>query len=296
MWKSPSTPAEVVDPLRQQAINLSRYVWADYIWADLMKSVRYGEKAQETDARGWPTTTGIELVIGERYYGSDPEMSGAYLFRFEGQAEVRQECCGQPVFQANGRRFQWNLPRGVGYEASTNSTTTLMTLSGSRTMLTFNDAQRAPGGGGAGVAQIQPMRPLAQGSSKHHRADEIVYRPFKQVAEEHFTVLRFVASADHVGESWSQRTLPDYAFFRGTRATELGVRHHARQRDGAGPVHHDPNRIERRVLGEARALDAPRFRRPRALQEANPRSDLSTAKSQSSALCRDGQRDLELGL
>ena len=215
MWKSSSTPAEVIDPLRQQGINLSRYVWADYLWADLMKSARYGQRADQIDAQGWPKASGVEVVVSEKFYASDPEMSGTYLLRFEGQAEVLQECCDNPVFQADGRRFERNLPRGAGYDASTNSTTSLMTLSGSRTMIVFGDTKRRPDGRGDGVSRIQLMRPIAQGSAEHHRPDEIAYRPFKRVIEDNFTVLRFVASADNQGEHWADRVPPDYAFFLG---------------------------------------------------------------------------------
>ncbi len=215
MWKSASTPSEVIDPVRQQGINLGRYVWAGYLWADLMKSARYGQRAEETGPQGWPKASGVELVVSEREYASDPEMSGTYLLRFEGQAEVRQECCDQPVFQAGGGTFERNLPRGAGYDASTNTTTSLMTLSGSRTLVTFEDTRRGPDHSGDGVGRIQLMRPIAQGSAEHHRIDEIGYRPFKQAIEDNFTLLRFVASADNRGEDWSERTLPDYAFFVG---------------------------------------------------------------------------------
>lgn len=221
MWKSQSTPAEVIDPVRQEGLNLTRYGSPDYVWADLTKSSRYGKRADKTDAEGWPTASGVELVISEMYYGAEnPEMSGSYLFRFQGQAEVRQKCCVDAVFQADGRQFDRRLPKGVGYDASTNTTTAVMTLSGSRSMLIFDDTQRGPGRRGDGVSGIQLMRPIAPGSTQYHRPGEIGYRPFKQAVADHFTVLRFLVFPDGPDEDWSQRTLPDHAFFIGKTGQE----------------------------------------------------------------------------
>ncbi len=220
MWKSESTPAEVIDPVRQQGINLTHYRWASYLWADSMKSARYGKGADKIDAQAWPTASGVEVVVSEMRFPNDPEKAGTYLLRFEGQAEVRQKCCVEPVFQAGGHQFKRKLPKGAGYDPSTNITTSIMMLNGSRTMLTFNDAQRGPGRAGDGVSRIQLMRPIAQGSTQHHRTDEIVYRPFKRVVKDHFTVVRFLGMAADGGEDWAQRTLPDEAFFIGKDGKE----------------------------------------------------------------------------
>jgi len=220
MWKSQSTPAEVIDPVRQEGLNLTRYGSPDYVWADLMKSSRYGKRAEEIDAEGWPTASGVELVTSELQYSDSPEMSGSYLLRFEGQAEVRQNCCVDLVFEAGGRRFGRTLPKGVGHNASTNTTTSVMMVPGSRSMLIFNETQRGAGRRGDGVSDIQLMRPIAPGSTQHHRPDEVGYRPFKQVVADHFTVLRFLMFPEGAGEDWSQRALPDYAFFIGSNGQE----------------------------------------------------------------------------
>lgn len=219
-WKSPSTPSEVIDPVRQGGLNLTRHGLPDYVWADLMKSRRYGKRAEEIDDLGWPTASGVELVAGEMYYSSTPELSGSYLLQFQGQAEVHQECCIDVVFQSGGRQFARRLPKGVGYERSTNTTTAIMAAPGSRMMLTFNDTQRGPGGRGDGVSGIRLMRPIAVGSSQHHRPDEIGYRPFKRAVEAHFTLLRFLGFPDESAGEWSQRTLPDDAFFIGETGEE----------------------------------------------------------------------------
>ena len=216
LWKSESAAAEVIDPVRQQGINISQHIWAGYVWADLMKSARYDGGVDKIDAEGWPSTSGVQLIASEMFYPSSPEMSGTYLLRFEGKAEVHQECCTNPIFKAGDRTFQTTLPKGAGYDSANNTTTSTMALDGSRTMLFFNDTQRGPASRDDGVTRLQLMRPIAQGSAEHHRADEIVYRPFKLVVEDHYTVIRYVMSDKEVGGEWSERTLPDYAFFVGS--------------------------------------------------------------------------------
>lgn len=181
-----------------------------------MKSARYDGGADKIDAEGWPSTSGVQLIASEMFYPSSPEMSGTYLLRFEGKAEVHQECCTIPISKAGDRTFQATLPKGAGYDSATNATTSTMALDGSRTMLFFNDTQRGPASRDDGVTRLQLMRPIAQGSAEHHRADEIVYRPFKLVVEDHHTVIRYVMSDKEVGGEWSERTLPDYAFFVGS--------------------------------------------------------------------------------
>ena len=215
LWKSASTPPEVIDPVRQQGININQNIWHDYVWADLMKSRRYADGEAGIDAEGWPSRSGVELVLSEMFYPSSPEMSGTYLLSFEGQAEVKQECCTHPIFQADGRKFEYTLPKGAGYEAATNTTTATMALDGSRTMLQLNNTQRRPGSSADGVARVKLMRPIAQGSAEHHRPDEIVYRPFKRIVENHYTLIRWVISDKDVGGEWSRRTLPDYPFILG---------------------------------------------------------------------------------
>jgi hypothetical protein len=214
MWKSKSTPPEVIDPIRQQGI-----IWPGYHWANLMKSASYMEGTEEIDARGWPTASGVELVATEQR-SEDPDMSGTYLLRFEGKAQVRQECCVNPVFVAGGRRFERKLPKGVGYDDATNTTTSVVEVDGSRMILFFDDTQRGPGHRGDGISRIQLMLPIAQGSTQHHAPDEIVYRPFKRVLKDHFTLLRIAPGPNNPGRDWSQRTLPGDAFFLGNTQQE----------------------------------------------------------------------------
>jgi len=209
-WKSKSTPAEVIDPVVQQGLNAS--TWEKYVWADLVRSARYGEDV-DVDNEGWPTKNGAELVATEMR-DEDSELAGTYLLRFRGEARVEQQCCNRPVFQAGGQSFERNLPRGVGYDQSSNATSALMTVDGSRFMLHFKETRRASSQRDNGVTNIQLMRPITPGSTEHHRPDEVVYRPFKKAVAAHFTSLRWgiAANSDRSGQ-WADRTLPDYAFF-----------------------------------------------------------------------------------
>ncbi len=217
-WKSPSTPAEVIDPVAQQGLNLAH--WGLYLWADLMKSSRYGENEEKVDANGWPTQSGVELVMSEMGT-SDRELAGTYLFGFRGQATTRQHCCDDPVFRTKDGVFEMNLPKGAGYDAASQTTSSQMTLEGSRSMLIFEEAQRSPDSREDGVTNIRLMRPLMPGSDAHHRSDEVVYRPFAEVVSTHFSTLRTLHGANvDSGETWADRTRPDHAFFIGPKDQE----------------------------------------------------------------------------
>ncbi len=208
-WKSRSTPREVLDPVVQHGLNTGS--WDDYVWADLVKSRRYGDDTH-VDEHGWPTKSGVELVAGEMST-DDPELAGTYLLRFGGLAEVQQRCCDSPIFEADGQTFEGTLPKGLGYDPASNTTTASMTVRGSRFMLHFQDAQRSKGQPDSGVTGIRLMRPIHSGSRQHHRLDEVVYRPFKDAIDRHFTVLRWGkgASSDVSGR-WADRQLPEDAF------------------------------------------------------------------------------------
>ena len=220
MWQSRSTPLEVIDPIRQQGFNMSGYAFSDYMWADLMKSSRYGSGGESIDAAGWPTTGDFSVIASEIAYSEDPNLSGTYLLRFEGKAGVELECCVNATFRAGGRIFDKKLPKGIGYDASANVTTATVTIDGSRAFYAFDSAQRGADRTRRGVTGIQLMRPLEPGSTEHHRPDEVVYRPFKRVVSTFFTTLRYLPVANSPGGDWSQRTLPAHPFFEGNTQQE----------------------------------------------------------------------------
>ncbi|MEM7137611.1 MAG: hypothetical protein AAF500_13575 [Myxococcota bacterium] len=210
-WTSPSTPQEIIDPVTQQGLNAASFV--RYVWANAMKTARYGKQRDTVDARGWPTRDGTELILAEMD-ARDPELSGAYLLRFEGSADVRQSCCGELSFFSDGARLGRIAPKGTGYNPARNETTVTMLATGSRTMIFFDEAARDQRGS-SGVTGIRFMRPLSPGSDRHHRVDEIVYRPFKRLLQDDFTAIRWLEGANNDTEStWAERARPGDAFFR----------------------------------------------------------------------------------
>jgi len=221
-WNSESVPREVVDPVAQQGLGIG--TWERYLWADLVRSARYGKGAPE-NGQGWPTGSGTELVAAEmKVY--DTELSGTYLLIFKGQAAVEKACCSPAVFQAAGKKFTPTLPKAIGWDASSNTTSALFSVEGSRFMLYFHEASRAPGEENTGITNIRMMRPVDQGSQKHHRIDEVVYRPFNQVVAPHFTAFRWGhGGSSDISGRWDDRELPSDPF-------------HARRGGGQGSLEH----------------------------------------------------------
>jgi hypothetical protein len=211
-WQSPSTPREVVDPVVQQGLNAASF--APFVWADAMRSARYGEKIETVDEHGWPTQNGTELIMSESG-SSEPELSGTYSLHFEGKAQVRESCCTDLTFEAGGTKYGNTLPAGAGYDPKTNTTAATFRTTGSRSMFFFEDTSREGGTKEQGVTGIQLMRPLEPGSDRSHGPTEVVYRPFKSVLQEAFTTIRWLEGANKEGEAeWSSRGLPSDAFFR----------------------------------------------------------------------------------
>jgi hypothetical protein len=210
-WQSPSTPREVVDPVVQHGLNAAQ--WGDFVWADSMKTARYGKHKETLDEAGWPTENGTQLLMSERQ-ASDPEFSGTYLLRFKGKAQVRQDCCNEVVFEADGNTYPKKLPAGAGYDPKRNTTTAKLRTDGSRSFLVFDDTVRKAGSPGLGVTDIQLMRPIEPGSRQYHDPSEVTYRPFKAILQEGFTTIRWLEGANRQGETdWADRALPTDASF-----------------------------------------------------------------------------------
>lgn len=209
-WSSPSTPQEIIDPVRQQGLNAASIV--RYVWADAMKTARWGAQRDTVDEQSWPTRSGAELILTEGSH-EDPTFGGTYRVRFNGIAAPKWSCCGSLVFIVGGEPLWRALPRGTGYNAATNQTVATMEVEGSRTMMFFEDASRGRGGGG-GVTDVRFMRPLSPGSSRAHRFDEVVYRPFKRLLQDDFTTIRWLEGANKKTETeWKDRARPGNAFF-----------------------------------------------------------------------------------
>lgn len=210
-WYSNSTPVEIVDPVTQQALNHAS--WAKYLWADLTKVKRYGKNGDQVDENGYPTADGVEYVAGEMS-GSDVELSGTYLMRFNGKAQIRRTCCSGLTFKVGDQEYANTLPAGAGYDPAENLTTALFIAAGSRTMFAIEQTSRDGSSSGTGITNLSLMRPLSPGSTEHHRPDEIVYRPMKKVIQEHYTCLRYLGIANNNSTpDWASRTKPSHIRF-----------------------------------------------------------------------------------
>ncbi len=216
-WESPSVPNEVIDPVVQQGLNVNAWAWLPYVFADLMLTARYGRDAGALDANGWPTTPSFELIMseGEPF---DLEMAGTYLLSFQARAGVAQKCCGALSFQVGGQRYDKALPKGTGYESAAKATRALLTVDGSRTMLTFDGGERPSGG--PGVRAISLMRPRTMGGGDPQEPGTVANASFAEVVANRFTVLRIDGKDNEDPGTWASRTRPGYAFYLGPDGEE----------------------------------------------------------------------------
>lgn len=200
-WESPSTPREVIDPVRQQGINANAF--ADYTWANLVKTARFTDA--KTNALGWPTSEGSTLVLSEMQV-QDSELAGTYALAFDGQSKVSQDCCCRDAsFRTETTKHGSVLPRGAGYDPKTGRTTALLEGACSRVMLKFSDA----------VTGIEARRPLKPNAQTPHPDGAVTYAPFREVVSKHFTLLRWLDGAnDRTEAAWKDRTLPAHAHLR----------------------------------------------------------------------------------
>ncbi len=224
-WSSPSTPEEVIDPVAESGLNLAS--WANYCWADKAKESRWwrvdGKEpaADLFDENGWPKGDG-EYILSEGH----KSLNGTWLIQFSGKAEVGVHLFSA-VFIADGKTFTNKLPRGIGYDAQKNLTTTKLVVSipEGGAWLKFNQTSRdGSDTTGTGLTNIRLMRPIATGSDTPHAPDEIGYRPIKKLIE-CFTCIRWlgIANVKHSGK-WADRTLPGFMHFtkHGRKDQEFG--------------------------------------------------------------------------
>lgn len=213
-WSSEHFREEVVAPVVSSGLNIAS--WYGTIFADRIREIRYSDQKRDVDVRGWPTKDNFQLVIGEYPGGGLPVLAGTYLLRFKGKAQVALVCCESGSrFRVGNKTYGGTLPRGVGYDKKTNTTSAYMVLEGSRIFARFTETSRGSGKSGAGVTDIQLMRPISQGSNEVHPVGSVVYRPMAEAIARHHTTLRYLGAANHGEErTWSDRILPGYAFFQ----------------------------------------------------------------------------------
>ena len=209
-----ATPAAPPAPPRALGINvgfINNYT-PEFAFADAIRhSGKFGTPAQPyaagtcpVDANGYPTTDfGIALTAGVATAYHD----GQYAVVFPGKATVGPTLCTATVVSNT-----WN--------SSTNSSVVLINLPAGQSQFTlaFTNTRRLPTDTAAtGLAKVQVMRPIAQGSSISHNPTETFNRAWLTMVAP-FHHLRFLDWSNAVNGygpptvrtplAWSSRTLP----------------------------------------------------------------------------------------
>ncbi len=217
LWWSHNTPQEVIDPVAQQGLNTSS--WAGFVWADKMKSSRWGsDPGTAADSLSFPSTdmTSANTIVISESDQRERYFAGTCLLSFKGQARVNTGCCNSVSFRVGTQTYASPLARGVGYDAGTNTTTALMSVDGSRLVALWFDQTSRSGGAAdnTGITDIHLMLPLVPDDTVTHPLGSVVYRPFAEVVRDHYTCLRWLGGANGNTDSvWADRTLPGYAYF-----------------------------------------------------------------------------------
>lgn len=203
-WGCPSAPEQIIDPVIAQGLNAAS--WAGYCFADEAKNARFVGNAK-VDANG-DTMADNQIFTGE---GDADICYGSFALQFHGKAEVSSGGC---AFVVADKTYQGTLPRGIGWDAASNTTHCLINHLGTRATMAFSKTARD--GGEAkndGITQLQLMMPLTPGGVVPHRVDELLNRNFKAMTA-NYTCLRWLQSAnDQMDGIWANRTLPTYRMF-----------------------------------------------------------------------------------
>ncbi|HSU65321.1 MAG TPA: PA14 domain-containing protein, partial [Tepidisphaeraceae bacterium] len=209
-WSSPTKPEEPIEAASDVGVNMTAYAQTTY--ADAMKVGRtYWEGGTPQDANGWPTTDATNIP----WEGADPaSVAGTYLLSFTGTAQVTAQPFGPANFVVNGTSYGSVLPKGVGYNSTTNTTTASLTLTSSNAglfRLSFDNSQRtAAGATNTGVTNVQLMRPTSPGASTSYPLGT-VFTDYAKTAMSRITTERWLTADFNLNDvNWSDRTLPSY--------------------------------------------------------------------------------------
>lgn len=214
-WASPSTPLEVIDPLGVSGINIIPYSLPPQTFADAMKQGRdEWQRTQGTgkvamDADGWPRAD-ARNTVWEGKYG--PQMEGTYLLQFQGTATVTAWRTG--LWQVGQETYTAVLPKGVGYDPATNTTTAKLVLDTpvhDIFKLSFTNTQRTSESPlNSGVTEIHLMRPTSVGAATSYPLGQVYCTDFIQSLQP-YTVLRDGTSINgNMEGGWTSRLLPSY--------------------------------------------------------------------------------------
>jgi hypothetical protein len=220
-WSSASMADQVIQPAGITGVNAVTY--ASSIYADAMKGGRtFWEGGVAQDANGWPLADATNIP----WEGVDPaSVAGTYLLTFNGEAQVTAATGGAPLFVAGGSDYYNTLPKGVGYDPASNTTTATMTLPATTAgilSLEFVNSQRtAAGPSDTGVTNVQLMKPTSPGASTYYPAGTL-FTDSGLAAMSAFTTERWLtANGDTTQVNWSDRVLPSYFKAETTGTSEV---------------------------------------------------------------------------
>lgn len=209
-WSSPSIPDQVINPMGVTGINAETY--GPVIYADAMKSGRnFWEGGAAQDANGWP----LEDATNIPWEGVDAaSVTGTYLLTFSGEADMTADIGGQSILSVNGATYYGTLPKGVGYNAATNTTTATLTIPASNSgilSLEFKNSQRtAASATDTGVTNVQLMKPTSPGASTYYPPGTL-FTTAGKAAMSAFTTERWLTTNQDTQQvNWSDRVLPSY--------------------------------------------------------------------------------------
>lgn len=174
--------------------------WAQQVYADVVKSSYPVEGASggvaTTDSLGWPTQADFRIpVFMDIPAGGAHRYSGTYTVYFSGTVT------------------SWSLDTdGASITSGASVTSGAMTFSvpDSMTYLRVRFYGTSRAGGGAGLTNIQIMRPTTVGGTTPHATTDILWSYTKTLLQK-FQVVRvmdYLATNWNQQQNWSDRTLP----------------------------------------------------------------------------------------
>lgn len=216
LWSSPSTPAEVIDPLNESGINNPE---GQAAFTDMVKGARNGWEPldlnaalprPDTDSNGWPKSDGAYIFQESNNYGlgTNPLARGRVQFSFKGKADV----------DAQGNVVANSLISN--YDPGTNTTTgSFWTREGTSNASWFNfrnSTRTGVVGGDTGITDLKLMMPRVPDSTTDNYTPDEQFTTHIKNAMSRFTIIRFQYVANQQKE-WTDRTTP--AFFNQTGGT-----------------------------------------------------------------------------
>ncbi|MDB5360389.1 MAG: Fibronectin type domain protein [Rhodospirillales bacterium] len=216
-WSSPTIAYQVIEAATPVGINGSPALPGEpgNMFADIVKQGRAYTSYSSTTTAAALDTNGAPLADATLpLWSSGRELDGVYQVSFTGQAKVT-DWATLGSFSVGGVSYGTVLPAGVGYDATSNTTSFLWTVAAASTptaaSLGFGQTLRtAASATGSGITNLSIMRPVAPGSTTTHAPGELFSAQYKSYLS-YFTGVRFMdymATNGNKQAHWSDRVTP----------------------------------------------------------------------------------------